>query len=297
MSCLTPATRSFLDGVYRTLFEQHPQPMWVYDTERLTFLAVNAAAIRHYGYSAEEFAGLRVTDIHTDLEPRFSRKRSERHRRKDGSELEVETTSTRVNVDGIAARLVNIEDVTERNRAERALRESKQRYRALVGDSYDAICLADSDGRIIYLNPTLHRMFGYDEEELLGQDGFALIHREDISRIEELRRELVARPGATVTFECRARQKSGEWRWLQGIAANLLDDPGVRALVLNYRDVTGRRRAELALRDDTRTAGAAEWIWTVDTEGVLLSSTDAVETILGYRPADIVGKPFHELYF
>ncbi|HEX7151554.1 MAG TPA: EAL domain-containing protein [Thermoanaerobaculia bacterium] len=304
---LAPATRRLFDGVYRTLFEQHPQPMWVYDANDLSFLAVNAAAVRHYGYSLGELERMRVLDLHPAADQdrarmhwrdsRPARKRTWTHLRKDGSEAEVETTSTPIATEGVDARLVVAEDVTERNRADRALRESKQRYQALVGDAYESICLVDADGKIIYLAPALHRMFGYEDDELLGLDGFALLHSDDVGRVEELRREILSKPGTTTAFECRARMKTGEWRWLQGIAANMLTDPGVRALVLNYHDVTNRRRAEQALRQGEQPGGIDDWIWELDLDGRFTWSSPAVERMIGFKASELVGRYFWELYF
>jgi diguanylate cyclase (GGDEF)-like protein/PAS domain S-box-containing protein len=282
--------------------------MWIYDAEDLSVLVANAAALRHYGYSADEMRALRVYELHPLAEAErvaswyldghfaHGRKREWMHVRKDGSTVEVETTTARLGVEAGNARLLIAEDVTERNRAERALREAKQRYTALVGDSYEAICLVDADGQIIYLSPALHRMFGYEDGELLGRDGFALLHREDVSRVEDLRRELIGRPGMSLTFECRARNHSGEWRWLQGIAVNMLDDPGVAALVLNYRDVTERRRAENALRNNEH-AGIDEWMFELDLEGRFTACSPAVERMIGYRPDEVVGHHFADFYF
>ena len=295
--------------MYRTLFEQHPQPMWVYDASELTFLAVNAAAVRHYGYTEAEFARLQVTDLHPAAELERAqlhyretrigpaRRRTFTHMRKDGGAIDVEMLSTRVAIDGMNARLVTVDDVTERNRAERALRESKQRYRTLVGDAYDAILLVDADGKIIYLSPALHRMFGYEDDELLGEDAFALLHRQDVSRIEEVRRDILERSGTSISFECRARTKRGDWRWLQGIAANMLDDPGVGALVLNYRDITERRRADLALRQGHQPSGIDEWMWEMDVDGRITVCSAAVERITGFTPQELIGHPFVDVYF
>ena len=307
MSSSPHATRS--SALYRAAFEQHPQPMWIYDADDLSVIAANAAAERHYGYTAAELTGMRIFELHPQadfervadyyLDGRFllGRRRSWTHRRKDGSTLEVETVLTRVTGDTGNARMLIAEDVTERNRAERALREAKQRYTALVGDAYEAICLVDADGRIVYLSPQLHRMFGYEDGDLLGRDGFGLLHRDDVSRIEELRRELLARPGMTVSFDCRARTKRGDWRWLQGIAVNMLDDPGIGALVLNYRDVSERRRAEQSLRQGEPASGIDDWSFTIDAAGVITHSSPAVERILGYTPAEVIGQHLTEFYF
>jgi diguanylate cyclase (GGDEF)-like protein/PAS domain S-box-containing protein len=307
LSCSIPVHR-LPNNFYRAAFDQHPHPMWIFDADDLTVLAANAAALRHYGLAADEALGMRVFELHPPgdaeravayyLDGHFAqgRKRGWTHVRKDGSTLEVETMLARLGPD-FNGRIVIAEDVTERNRAERALREAKQRYTALVGDSYEAICLVDAEGRIIYLSPGLHRMFGYDDEELLGRDGFALLHREDVSRIEDLRRELLTQPGVTVQFECRARHKSGDWRWLQGIAVNLLDDPQIAALVLNYRDITDRRRAENALRQGAQPGGIDDWVFELDAEGRFTFCSGAVQRVLGYKPEEIVGRHFSEFYF
>ena len=309
-SSVYPAARGLsADGLYRITFEQHPQPMWVYDAEDLTLMAANTAARNSYGFSADDIKRMRIFDLHPageaesavdyylDVRGTGSRRRGWTHVRKDGSTIDVETTIARLSGAGVEARLLIAEDVTERNRAERALRESKQRYRALVGDSYEAICLVDADGKITYLSPALHRMFGYAEGELLGADGFAVLHRDDVSTIEELRRELLASRGASVSFECRARKKSGEWRWLQGIAVNMLDDPGVSALVLNYRDVTHRRRAGQALRQGEHPGGVDDWVFEIDGEGRFSYCSPAIERMIGYKPEEVLGKPFYEFYF
>ncbi|MFP5246609.1 MAG: EAL domain-containing protein [Thermoanaerobaculia bacterium] len=307
MSSPVPVSR-LAGGLYRAAFDEHPQPMWIYDADDLSVLAANAAAIRHYGYALDELRQMRVFDLHPEsdteravayyLDGHFphGRKRAWTHVRKDGSTAEVETMLARLGSE-INGRLLIAEDVSERNRAERAMREAKQRYAALVGDSYEAICLVDREGHILYLSPALHRMFGYDDEELLGKDGFALLHREDVSRLEELRRELLERPGTTLMFECRARHKGGEWRWLQGMAINLLEEPAVNAIVLNYRDVTGRRRADNALRQGEQPGGIDDWVFELDTEGRFTYCSPAVEQMIGYKPEEVVGRDFTELYF
>ena len=116
---------------YRLLFQSNPHPMWVYDLDTLAFLAVNEAAVRHYGYSQKEFLRMTIKDIRPAEEvPRLlenvARVRSGldqagvwRHRKKDGTLIEVEITSYALTFDGRRAELVLANDVTERQRAER----------------------------------------------------------------------------------------------------------------------------------------------------------------------------------
>jgi PAS domain S-box-containing protein len=126
------------EAKYRTLFASNPQPMWVYDTQTLRFLAVNDAAVAHYGYSRAEFLAMTIKDIRpasdvAALEANLARPprpldRSGvwRHRRRDGSIREVETTSHAIGFEGRPARLVLVNDVTEQRRLEEQLRQAQK---------------------------------------------------------------------------------------------------------------------------------------------------------------------------
>jgi PAS domain S-box-containing protein len=128
---------------YRTLFDVHPQPMWVVDANTLAFLAVNGAAMRLYGYSKEEFLKLTADQIRPvedvdDLRRAFANwsnnysQRIWRHMKKTGEVIPVKVTSFNLEFGGRRARLGVIEDLTERMMAEERVKQSEQRYRALL---------------------------------------------------------------------------------------------------------------------------------------------------------------------
>ena len=123
---------------YRLLFDNNPVPMWAYDTATLRYLAVNDAAIKTYGYSREEFLAMTICDVRPPddaatvtervrmLPKGFNQTGKWRHRKKDGTIFPVEITSHSLVFDGHDARLVLITDITERQRAEEALRKSEK---------------------------------------------------------------------------------------------------------------------------------------------------------------------------
>src|SRR6476661_2728385 len=123
---------------YRLLFDNNPVPMWAYDTGTLRYLAVNDAAIKTYGYSREEFLAMTIRDTRPEedrdavaervrtLPTGYHQTGKWRHRRKDGTVFPVEITSHSLIFDGRPARLVLITDITERQRAEEALRKSEK---------------------------------------------------------------------------------------------------------------------------------------------------------------------------
>jgi PAS domain S-box-containing protein len=124
---------------YRSLFESNPLPLYVYDVQTLRFLAVNEAAIHHYGYSRAEFLSRSLLDIRPPEEiPALLNAVSKRtpgidiagefkHQKKDGSLIDVEITSHPMAFDGHEAELVLANDITERKHAETALHEADQR--------------------------------------------------------------------------------------------------------------------------------------------------------------------------
>jgi len=128
---------------YRMLFDVHPHPMWVVDSKTLAFLAVNDAAVRHYGYSKEEFLSMTADQIRPaedvwrllqafEDESRAYRHRVWRHKKKNGDLIDVEITSFNLEFDGRPARLGVVTDITERLLAEERAHELEQRYQALL---------------------------------------------------------------------------------------------------------------------------------------------------------------------
>lgn len=166
---------------YQLLFESNPQPMWVYDTETLSFLAVNEAAIRHYGYSREEFIAMTIKDIrpHEDvaeLMDTISKPTDDldkagvwKHRKKDGVIIEVEISAHTLNFAGRPARLVLANDITDRKRVEQALQESEARTRLIIDTALDAVITINAEGQITSWNARAQQVFGWPREEAIGR--------------------------------------------------------------------------------------------------------------------------------
>jgi PAS domain S-box-containing protein len=139
-------------------------------------------------------------------------------------------------------------DITDRKRAEGALRLSEERFRALVEHSGDAIALLDATGLITYASLSWDRVLGHDVQGLIGRDLFELLHPNDGGDVREQLSALLARQSEVTTLRARFRHRDGSWRQGEGTLRNRLEDAAVRAVVLNFRDVTEQHQLEQQFR-------------------------------------------------
>lgn len=125
--------------------------------------------------------------------------------------------------------------------------KSEQRFKALLENSIDAISLVTPAGTILYQSPSVERMTGYSFADRNRKSVMELLHPEDEEQAKELLNEILLKPGASIPILFRIRHKDGHYIWIEGTATNRLNDPGVENIVLNYRDITGKKLAEEAL--------------------------------------------------
>jgi PAS domain S-box-containing protein len=129
------------------------------------------------------------------------------------------------------------------------MRASENRFRSLIQNSSDIITLLAADGTVQYVSPPVERILGHQPEAVIGQNIFAYIHPDDLSRVQTRFHKLVQRPGIdNALTEFRIRHASGAWLWLESVSNNLLDDPNVHSVVVNGRDISQRKRVEEQLR-------------------------------------------------
>jgi PAS domain S-box-containing protein len=124
---------------------------------------------------------------------------------------------------------------------------TEQRFRAMMLHSGDIISLLDARGRLLYNSPAAERISGFSTAELVGADTFQFIHPDDKPEVAKAFERVLAAPGEAVTVQYRYRKKAGGWTWMEAVACNRLDDPQVRGVVANSRDISDRKRVEAAL--------------------------------------------------
>lgn len=127
-------------------------------------------------------------------------------------------------------------------------RKSEARFRSLVQNSSDVIMIAEADGTVRYVSPSVERILGYKPEDLIGTNGWEFTHPDELQKLRDLHIEVVDNPGPAPTIELRVRHRDGSWLYIEETGNNLLDDPNVGGFVFNIRDITERKQAEEELR-------------------------------------------------
>jgi len=145
---------------------------------------------------------------------------------------------------------VFFEDITERKRAEEALKESEQQFRLLAENSLDMIGRTSPDGRRTYVSPACRTILGYEPEELIGNKGRDLIHPDDTHMLADFRNKL--KPGnAADTVTLRLQHKRGHFIWIESVIRAVFDQKSgeLSEFYTVTRDITERKRAEDALKE------------------------------------------------
>jgi PAS domain S-box-containing protein len=219
----------------------------------LGYTPAEAASMNAFDFiHPDEIADLTATFAVFAAQPGAVLTQTNRCRHKDGTWRYLETTSTNLIDDPVIGGIVmNSRDVTDRFLAEQeraeavaALRESERHFRCLIENARDIIAIYDADGINTYHSPSVERALGYRPEELLGTTPLMLAHPDDYDRVAARLAAIVADRNGTFTDVARLRHKDGTWRYVETTGSNLLDEPSIRGIVINARDVTERVMAE-----------------------------------------------------
>lgn len=169
-----------------------------------------------------------------------------RLRHSDGSWRTFEVVGNVMRKDNVIEMLiVNLRDITERKRAEEKLRMQEQRFRTLAEQSSDIIVLINKEGTILYENPAIERILGYNREGRVGASTFENVHPDDMKNIMEIFNILISNKDAPLQYtEVRIRHINETWRYFELVAKSLVHHDIIESVLVNLRDITERKMAE-----------------------------------------------------
>ena len=319
------------DEQYRRLFERNPQPMWLYDPETLAFVAVNEAAVRQYGYSVEEFLAMTIKDIRpqedvpavvenvSKLDGNLQYGEQWRHRKKDGSIIDVEVSANDLEFAGRHARLVMVTDITARCEAESLRRRSEASLANAQRIAHLGSWELEKASGALHWSDEVYRIFGQQQGELVlaNLNFLDLVHPGDRSAVQSAMRSIL-KEHRPVDIVHRIIRPDGEVRYVHERAEAVLGEDGrVVRLAGSVQDVTQQILAEqeirrlnteleqrviertekLAVREAlyrTLTETAPQIIWMADPDGKVIYLNRAWQELTGLAPEESLGSKWQE---
>ncbi len=179
-----------------------------------------------------------------------------------------------------------------KRQAESSVQQKTEELDQFFNVSLDLLCIANTDGYFLRLNPAWERILGYTREELMSRRFVDFVHPEDLDKTLEAV-SMLASQQKVFFFENRYRSKDGTYRWMEWSSA-----PTGNLIYAAARDITERKRADGALRESEArlrdiTFSMGDWVWEVDENGVYTYSSQKGFDLLGRSREDVIGKtPF-----
>lgn len=287
------------EEMYHIMFANNPQPMLIYDSETLAILEVNATAVSVYGYTVEEFLSMTIKDIRPAEDipdllkvvdvPRenYNPAREWRHLKKNGELINVEIVSHGIYYHGRPARHVLIKDITDRKRAEEALKQSEERFRNLFENNLTVMLVIDPDtGRIMDSNKSAEKYYGWTHEQLMT------MRIQDINILGDLVTPDLGKAKAhnQLRFEFRHRKADGSVRDVEVFASSITIQEKV-LLHSVIHDITDRKKAEKQIRLLSRAIEQSPVSSVItDPDGIIEYVNPKFTEITGYTAKESIGK-------
>lgn len=189
------------------------------------------------------------------------------------------------------------EDLKREIRARKKAEEQLRLIGLCADSSVDGLAAVNPEGRFTYVNETFVKMFGYSRQEIIGKEITFIYPDDPRPKAKEALNAVRESGWKGMIF---GKRKNGALFPMAVFISRLVEEGEVIAYLMNYRDVTGRKKIEAALTEAVRrfsdvTAITGEWIWEMDCEGRYLYSSPTVEKILGYTPDEILRKHFYDI--
>ncbi len=297
---------------YRKLVEFSSAPIFIQSEGKFVF--INSAGVRLYGATShEELLGKPVLDFfHPDCreivreriqklnkESKVAVPIEEKLLRLDGTVIDAEVGATPFIYKGKPAAQVIIHDITERKRAEKALRQSEERFRLLAENSTDMISQHTPQGIYLYASPACHMLLGYAPEELIGHSAYEFFHPDDLSKIHETHCTILTLPDVhTVTY--RICRQDGNYIWFETTSKTLRNPHTGEVVEIHCvsRDISDRKQAEQKIQEQAALLDVAtEAIFVQDLDNKILFWNKGAERLYGWTTDQVLGKNTNHLLY
>ena len=249
---------------YRAIFEQAADSIVIFDTEGGPLMEFNDRAHQSLGYTREEFGKLKIPDFEVIESPEDVAEHirnvvregpdvfETKHRTKSGEIRDILVSARRISSGGQDLIQGIWRDITERKRAEEALRESEERYRTFMQNFHGIAFRGHVGFRPIFFHGAVEEITGYTEDDFLASQPRwdQIIYPDDWQRISESVERIGSIPGYSSEREHRIIRKDGQIRWVREFIQNMCDSSGKVTMVQGaIYDITEHKRAEQQRRE------------------------------------------------
>ena len=215
--------------------------------------------------------------------------------RKDGQAIDLEVYGSRTLYQGKLAIHGTVIDLSERRQAERALRDSEERYRALYDDNPSMYFTVDAIGTVLSVNKFGAEQLGYEACELVGESVFEVVYEEDRKGMQRQLDECINWPSRTHHWELRKIRKDGRTLWAKEVARAVRHHNGEPVVLIVCEDISERKRAEEALRKSekryrTLVERIPDGVYRRTPDGSFVEINPAMATMLGYESSDALAE-------
>ena len=190
-------------------------------------------------------------------------------------------------------------DITDKLLNERKIIESEEKFHSIIKNSLDIIAIADENGIIKYTSPSIKLVLGFEENEIVGKNFLHFIHPNDFELIMHDFKNLIERGGGGTINEFRILNKKGNYIYVEAQRSNQLNNPYIKGLITNLRDISDRKENEKQLQIKEKNFRdifnySLALICTHDMEGKILTVNPASCHVFKYSTNELLGKNFSE---
>ncbi len=303
-------TSEYSEELYHSLVDNLPVSIWRKDLDgRITF--ANKNLLHSMGLKEEDLLGKTNYDLYPkELADKYSANdayvlntgnsftETEVITGASGEKTYVETV--KIPIPGLYGKFSGIQgifwDVTDRINSTEKIKQSERHFQKLVNRIHEVVFLTNAAGVASYSSDSVKDILGYTAEEIIKIPYTDIVNEADHELIKRLLEEVSEHPHVSKPIQIRVRRKDGEWRWVEAVVSNYIDDPDINAFVVNMRDIHHLKQAEENLKlQALLLQEVSEAIISTDLEFRILTWNKAAEELYGWEAGEVTGKIFREV--
>ena len=241
--------------VLASLLDMSPASITIHDTKG-NFIYANETTFKLHGFSREEFFKLNLRRLDSPESARLIKHRigellrdgeasfEAEHYRKDKTLLPLHVFTKIIDLHNKKIIMSVALDNTERATFLRKIQDYNNFINQILANAFEGITIIDATGKVMYESPAVNHILGYSLTERKDGNAFSNVHPDDMPTVQAAFKEILEKQQESMQCILRIRHKNGTWRWMECYGRNLVNDPSINGILVNYRDITERKKEE-----------------------------------------------------